>query len=277
MYVHITTIVDNIAQKPSLLVEHGLALWIDVEGTHVLFDTGQGAALAHNANALGVSIPTAHHIVLSHGHYDHSGGLDQAMAMAPQATVWIHPEATRDRYSIRESGQAHAIGMPEKVRKTIELDSARIHWTREPTRLTSEIGMTGSIPRETDFEDAGGAFFLDVSGRDRDDIVDDQALWVVTPSGIVVVTGCAHSGVINTVRYILKINPERRLRAVIGGLHLVQASAERLAATAAALREMAPTEIHSGHCTGGRGLSFLRENLRGVSFPLQAGSVIRFE
>ncbi|MBN1337337.1 MAG: MBL fold metallo-hydrolase [Deltaproteobacteria bacterium] len=273
MTATITVLVDNRTGNDDLAFEHGLSLWIESEGVHVLFDTGQSDAFADNARRLGVPLERADHIVLSHGHYDHGGGLATALATAPQATVHLHAEALRTRFSIRDAPRS--IGLPAPALRALETNRARIRWTSGPTPLAPGLGLSGPIPRLTDFEDTGGPFFLDPEGRTPDDLVDDQALWIDTPRGIVAVLGCGHSGLVNTVRYLLAQVPDRRLHAVLGGLHLNAASEHRLDATIAALAEWRPDCLAPGHCTGERASGLLREAFPEAWRPVHSGAQLR--
>jgi 7,8-dihydropterin-6-yl-methyl-4-(beta-D-ribofuranosyl)aminobenzene 5'-phosphate synthase len=112
------------------------------------------------------------------------------------------------------------------------------------------IGVTGPIPRETAFEDTGGPFFLDQGGRRADAMDDDLALWIKTDRGLVVCVGCSHAGVVNTLNYAQRLNAGSRIRAVVGGMHLLSASEERLEQTIAALRGLDPELLVPCHCTG---------------------------
>ena len=144
--IRITILVDNRANE-GLLAEHGLSLWIEASGQRLLFDTGQGPALASNAGKLGVALHSADTLVLSHGHYDHTGGVPLVIESAPAVHVFCHPAVPTSRYSIR-NGAARPIGMPESARSALErVPPERLHWTTQPIEIAPGIGLTGPIPR----------------------------------------------------------------------------------------------------------------------------------
>jgi len=165
--VKITMLVDNQAGH-GLVAEHGLSLWIETEGKRILFDTGQGSALETNARALGVDLGTTDILVLSHGHYDHTGAITQVLQLAPKVDVYCHPGVVQARYSIRNE-RPQPIQMPDvSVAAIEELPAQQLHWTRHPVSLSERIGITGRIPRQTSYEDTGGPFFLDPEGTRSD-------------------------------------------------------------------------------------------------------------
>ena len=258
--VDITIVVDNLTE-PGLVAEHGFSLWIEADGRRILFDTGQGPALAPNAEALGVDTGRADALVLSHGHYDHTGGLPHVSAVAGDVAVYCHPAAVQPRYAIR-NGRAASIQMPRAAMAALDrIDSTRLHWISRPLQLTDQIGLTGPVPRETDYEDVGGPFFLDPEGCRPDPIEDDLALWIHTDAGLVVCVGCCHAGLINTLRHVRRLAGEARIRAVIGGFHLHAAGPRRLIPTADELKAMDIERIVPCHCTGEAAMVFLAEAL----------------
>lgn len=258
----VTILIDN-AAAPGLASEHGLAVWIEAHGLRVLFDAGQTTACMDNARTLGVPVEAADAIVLSHGHYDHTGAMAHFLAHARAADAYLHPAATQPRFSVREQA-VKDLRMPQETRAALAaLPPARLHEVIAPWLLTDGIGLTGPIPRITPYEDPGGAFFLDATGARPDTIVDDQALWIHTPAGLVVCCGCCHAGLINTLTYIRAITGEPRLAAIIGGLHLRDASAHRMIATITAVRVFNPSRIIACHCTGELAIQTLDRALPG--------------
>ena len=248
--LRITVLVDNVARAPHLIAEHGLSVWIEADDHTILFDTGQGGALEPNAKHLAARLERADAIVLSHGHYDHTGSLSHVLARAEDAPIYIHPLAFAAKYARRNQPPHRYIGMPAQVASDLQLSRARVHLTAAPAQICPGVWATGQIPRLADFEATDSPFFLDEGCTERDAILDDQALFVDTVSGLVVVLGCAHSGVVNTLDWIARVTGRTSIHAVLGGMHLFDASTERISATAAALGRY--------ECASGRALPLHR-------------------
>lgn len=249
--MRLTLLAENTARGMGVLGEHGLSWWFDMGGQHVLFDTGQGLVLESNARRLGVDLSTVDAVVLSHGHLDHVGGLEQVLAYAPVAALHMHPEAPVRRFTGSDPG-----GRARRLSSDFMESGAYANWqrplrvSREPVEVVPGLWCTGEIPRTNDYEDTGGPFFLDEALTKPDPILDDQALYFKSRDGLVIILGCAHAGVVNTVEYILRVTGERRVDTLLGGMHLERANERRMEETVAALRRFGLRRLGPNHCTG---------------------------
>lgn len=268
----LTFLVDNAFPRPSLAAEHGLAILVE-RGEHVvLFDTGASDALVRNAGTLGVDLSRVSAIALSHGHYDHTGGLAALLGVVPkEVPIRVHPGALVRRYSVRPGGEPREIGFrggTEARRRVLSSEGA--------VGLAPGLVLTGYVPRVNGFEDAGGPFYLDPEGKEPDIIPDDQALVVMTDAGNILVSGCAHAGIINTLGHAATVTGDDRFLAVVGGMHLKSASPERIARTIRALEESGVERIGPAHCTGDAACAGFAETFGGRFLHCAAGTVLEF-
>ena len=274
----ITVLVENTANRGGLLAEHGLSFWVEAGGRRILFDTGQGMALTHNADQLGIDLSTADDVVLSHGHYDHTGGLLAALPNFSRATVYAHLTAFRDRFALHPQTGVRPVRSPIESFDWLKSRVGRIAPIRtRPMELAGGVWLTGQIPRQNDFEDAGGAFYLDEACTQSDIIVDDQAVYNETRDGLVVLLGCAHAGVINTLDYVRALTGEGRIHAVLGGMHLLNADERRLEQTIRRLREYDVQRIGLAHCTGFAAMARLHQELPDRCFHCATGTQIELD
>ena len=274
--VRITTLVENTAGLSGVLGEHGLSFWLETPSWRVLFDTGAGAVLEGNAGTLGIDLSKADAIVLSHGHYDHTGGLAIVRKAAPQAKVFHHPTAFEPKYACMPDGTSRYIGLPPACMQTVRQGKSVMVPTKGPVEVAAGLFVTGEIPRTNDFEDTGGPFFADEKCSQPDLLLDDQALFYECERGTVVVLGCAHAGVINTLQYVRKLTEDRPIHAVLGGLHLLWASEDRLSRTIEALKSFDIPHLGVAHCTGFEATGALLAAFPGQCRPCTAGVLTEF-
>ena len=245
--VMISVLVENQVGRSGLGIEHGLSLWIETPEHKVLFDAGQSDLVLANAQGLGIDLSQTDAIVLSHGHYDHTGGVAAVLELAPRAKVFLHPAALESRFS-RKMSSSQSIGMSETVQQSLKHHD--VIWTVAPAQVGAGIHVTGQVPRLHPLEDTGGDFYLDRQACLSDPILDDQSLWIETERGVSILLGCAHAGVMNILGYIAELAEVETFHTVLGGMHLLHASPERIIQTEAALHRYQLESLIPGHCTG---------------------------
>ncbi len=248
--LRITILVDDDLSAVGLPSEHGLSFWIEADGRRILFDTGQSDLFARNARALGIDIADVETLVISHGHYDHTGGVATVLKRQPSPTVYCHPGVFSPRYSQKPDGSMKPVGMANAGSEALHRIVDSIRWTNAPLFLSEDIGITGPIPRTDPADDAGGTFYLDPDGIRPDPIDDDLSMWFRTSEGICVVTGCCHAGLVNTLRYIRTLLPGEHIHSVIGGFHLLHATTDRINQIGSFLESLSVRSVVPIHCSG---------------------------
>jgi 7,8-dihydropterin-6-yl-methyl-4-(beta-D-ribofuranosyl)aminobenzene 5'-phosphate synthase len=275
MSTRITVLVDDRRESRAVKAQHGLSLWIEHDGYAILFDTAATPrVLERNAEALGVAVEYADAICLSHGHYDHTGGLAGILPDLGGADLYAHPDIFTPKWRKRLWLFWRSIGMPLSW-EALEDAGLRLYLDEGPQEVCPGAMLTGEVERDPRFVPSTPHLLAGEPGERRvDPFRDDQALVLRGEEGLVVVSGCAHSGTINLCRAAQSITGEERLRAVIGGFHLVGASPTLLEATIEAFRELDPQALHPCHCTGMPAMKALRAAFPDRCHPLAGGSVL---
>jgi 7,8-dihydropterin-6-yl-methyl-4-(beta-D-ribofuranosyl)aminobenzene 5'-phosphate synthase len=247
--------------------EHGISFLIEQGNKSVLFDTGQSfETLSHNANILGKDLRSVEAILLSHGHYDHTGGVI-GVCRESRAPLYAHPAAFEKKYKLAKGMDPAYIGIPYS-REEIETLSA-IHLSAEPAKILPGVTLTGEIPRITPSEAVPEVFQKFVAGSFiKDDIADDQSIIVDNGEEAHIILGCNHAGLMNTIERCKELTSSP-ITMVYGGTHLVAATPQRMAETVTYLNDNEIT-LHGYHCTGDRASFELRQALR---LPYEKGYV----
>ncbi|MCK4274333.1 MAG: MBL fold metallo-hydrolase [Dehalococcoidales bacterium] len=271
MEIKITTLSENTA-GPGALGEWGLSMLVEADGMKILFDTGGGIAAVHNAELMRVDLAAVDRMVLSHGHYDHTGGLLEVLRRAGGKEIIAHPDVWARKYGSLDNTPKRYIGIPF-VREALEVMGTTFNLSREPVKLSEHVMTTGEIPMLTDYE-VVEKYLCVMEGDEmkQDPLDDDLALIIDTEFGLVVILGCAHHGIVNTLTQAKKVTGKELIYAAIGGTHLVHASKERLEKTAAALQEMGVQYLGASHCTGFNASAYLAREFGDRFFQNNAGT-----
>ena len=267
-----------------LLAEHGFAALVDLQeaGVKILWDAGiTQDTLLENARRMKVDLAAIDKIALSHGHGDHTAaitGVVAAIGGRPQARKWdkdvtvedierwmashrvpliAHPAVFRERWGVRKDGSKYGPALPAS-RAEWEAAGADIVLTEKPYQLGPGCATTGAVPRRS-FEQAGTPPRMAYREGDdffRDYVDDDQAIVInVEGKGLVIVAGCAHAGIVNTVDHAREISGVERVWAIMGGFHLAPASDEEIQRTIDAIKAFKPALVVPTHCSGFKAIS----------------------
>jgi len=272
MEIRITTLSENTANF-GFLAEWGLSILIETTNLKILLDTGLSMSAVYNAQVLGIDLSTIDKIVLSHGHIDHTGGLREVLRRTGKVEIIAHPDIWASKYAWLGEQEFYA-GIPFR-REELESLGASFNLTREPVRLGDGITTTGEIPMRTSYEEVDPDLFVEREGNlYLDPLADDLALVINTEQGLIVILGCAHHGVINTLRHAQKLTGQKLIHAVIGGTHLFRASENQIEQTVRALKGMGIKKLGVSHCAGFYASVHLAQEFGDVFFLNNAGTCL---
>jgi 7,8-dihydropterin-6-yl-methyl-4-(beta-D-ribofuranosyl)aminobenzene 5'-phosphate synthase len=260
MTIRITTLIENTAGWVNVLGEWGLSMLVETDDLTILSDTGTSEATARNARGLGVSLRNVDVVVISHGHFDHTGGLlDLLPLIGKPVDVMGHPDMWARKYAYHPGHKVceynteanyEYIGIPF-AREQAEKWGARFVLGSEPVWLSDTVVTSGEVPMRTEYETIDPALMVLENGEYKPDpLADDQSIFIKTDKGLVAVLGCAHRGVVNHLLRGQELTGIDKVYAVIGGTHLGPASRDRIDKTIRELRRMEVQKVAASHCTG---------------------------
>ncbi len=241
---------NSVAGSLGLIGEHGWAVHVDTGEQKILFDAGQGLGLLHNAKLLKIHLQHIDAIAISHGHYDHTSGLPDVLNLTGTTDVYMHPYGFNNRYWIKDN-ECREIGIKYK-KEYLESLGASFQLVTELTEIFNNVFLSGEIPRISSFE--GPDPYMKLKDADggwvQDELWDDQSMIIRTGNGLVIILGCAHAGLINTLTHVENNFPGEQIHAVLGGTHMGFADDSQFDATVQALRDYNIKKIGASHCTG---------------------------
>ena len=284
MSLKITTLIENMPEREgNLAYEHGFSVWVELDDKRILFDTGQTGAFAENAERLGIDLSEAGGVVLSHGHYDHTGGLPELLKrMKKKTPFYIGKEFFVPKYKFMEDGSYKYNGNPfEKELLTEDSEKypkAELHYIEEKvTRISEHLLLFKNFSRVTEYEKPNPKFYVkDDQNYIQDLFPDEIALGIITKQGIVLIVGCSHVGIVNILDTVQK-ETGLPVAAVIGGTHLVEAGEVRLLKTVEALKVHGVKTIAVSHCTGEAGMELLKKEFPEGFVLNTTGTVLEFD
>lgn len=275
MTLSLTILIENEGAQPDLVAEHGFSVLINKGKNCLLYDTGQSSAVIENAAALGHDLSRISHIVLSHGHYDHTGGLPHVLAHAPKTTVVAHPAAFQPKYGLQNDGYYKPNGIPVAPH---DMDAPiRVHTPKSKEELLPGIHLLGAAPFVTRYEEVSPRFHVKQHGEEQHDEMEDEITMVIeTGDGLVVLTGCAHRGAVNIMHQVMAHFPKTPIAAIVGGFHLGSTSEEKIGLRVKAFSQMPIPLIYLAHCTGAEATRLFCEALPERCRTIHAGDSIQF-
>jgi len=276
-----TVLCENTAGFPFKVIgEHGLSILIERGDQRILFDTGQGMGLTANAAVMGRDLAAVNTVVLSHGHYDHTGGLAGFLDKSRHARIVGHPDVLIPRYArLAAPGSGTpplSIGIPFS-REALEEKGARFDLSPRFQEVAPAIFSTGEVPRPEGWESWDPRLVIEEEGEFRPDpFRDDLSLLLETDCGPVLLLGCAHAGLNAIVNHLRKETGVDRFHAILGGTHLGVTGPQEWEKALDLLETLQVEKLAPGHCTGVAAWSFLASRMgdRVVSMP--AGSSFEF-
>jgi 7,8-dihydropterin-6-yl-methyl-4-(beta-D-ribofuranosyl)aminobenzene 5'-phosphate synthase len=253
MKLKITILCENSVGRMIGSGEHGFSAFIESDQANYLFDTGNGHAIVSNSLALGKDLRSLKRIFLSHGHNDHTGGLVEVLKLKGPVEVHGHPDIFADRFSVSQQNGKEIRRFAGMIHKRTYLEFLGAHFVlnTEFTEIDPGVFLTGEVPRQTTFEKPDQRLKREADGnRVQDTLPDDQSLVLDTKKGLVVVLGCAHSGMINILRHIINKTQKDKFHLILGGTHLDFLTPEQREESIKLLKTMNIETIGVSHCTG---------------------------
>ncbi len=264
--IEIINLNDNRNDNCDLDNEHGLSLYIRIDEYAFLFDTGQSDVYINNAKKLNVDLDKIDTIVLSHGHYDHANGLK---FFDKKVNLITHPDCFNYRVSKRTGTYG---GM--NLNKDEIVEKFNLITSVEPYKVVDDVYYLGQVKRTIEWE--GKKFPMVIKDGTDDIVLDDSGLLIKTSKGLIIISGCAHSGICNTIEYAKEVTKENKVLAVMGGFHLKEIN-DATMKTLGYIKNNDIESIYLSHCTDDIVCDYFRDNLSIKVNVMKVGERYTFE
>ncbi|MCK5541779.1 MAG: MBL fold metallo-hydrolase [Desulfobacterales bacterium] len=295
----IITLIEDSKQDENLVNEFGLSLYIEVDGVKILLDTGTTGNFIKNTKNLGVDLEDVDFVIISHAHFDHGGGLDDTLETNKTAIVYMHEDCRNEYYGNigaklppainffvhpfvkRSMVFSKYIGLNQQV---LSKHKKRIKFISKTIEITKNVFLVTNISKKNPIPEGNKFILKQKNGRlELDDFNHELILVVKEEDGVVLFSGCCHSGLLNMIETVKKLFKDQSIKAVIGGFHLkFQPGKDNLAGTEKDIQDIAKElinqkiqRIYTGHCTGKKAYSVLEKVLKDRIGHLFTGAIIQ--
>ncbi|MBU0627906.1 MAG: MBL fold metallo-hydrolase [Nanoarchaeota archaeon] len=249
-------LVEDTRREKEFESEHGLSVYFEKDGKKFVLDLGQSSIFLRNAQKLNLDLKDVDYLVFSHGHYDHTGGLP-FFPINNKLRIIAHPHSLLPKYD----GERY-IGFPNKS------DNVIMELKENPIKLTEHVWFLGQIPGE---RKTNLGHYIKGGIQNKDFLLDDSALVILGGDRLVIIAGCAHSGIVNIVKSAIRLFHKKEI-ILIGGFHMLRYSKEEIEETITRLKELNVAKVYPGHCTGNAAIEALLASFKGER--LYSGKVL---
>jgi len=265
-------LIENKTDRDGIVAEHGLSIYIEAQGRKILFDTGASDLFIKNAEKMNVDLAAVEEVVISHGHYDHTGGVPAFCEINKIAPIYVHENAFYENFSLDENGERSMDSIPWTEHECAEIDpriirTSGVHWIDE------NIAISGTVPGIEGYEPTATFYRILEDGSVIEDNMDHEQMLVIRePEGLYVFSGCSHRGVVPAIRYARDIFNGEKIAALVAGMHLYSADEEMRNKVVDQIIEEEIDIVMPVHCTGINAICDLKNVLKDKCIVATAGT-----
>ena len=255
-------LIENKTDRDGLVAEHGLSIYIEAHGRKILFDTGASDLFVKNAEKMNINLEEVEELIISHGHYDHTGGVPAFCEINKIAPIYVHENAFYENFSLNENGERSMDSIPWTEHECAEIDP-RIVRTSGVKWIDENIVISGTVPGIDGYEPTATFYRILEDGSVIEDNMDHEQMLVIRePEGLYVFSGCSHRGVVPAIRYAREIFGGEKIAALVAGMHLYSADEEMRNKVVGQIIEEEIDIVMPVHCTGINAICDLKTALK---------------